>query len=341
MTAEQIEQAAGDVVFAGWREDIPELMALMDVFVLPSWREGLPRSAIEAAASGLPLVLTDIRGCREVVATASRGCWCPCGILAAWPGRSSACWTTPSSGVRMGAAARARAEERFDERRVTATVVQVTQGSLQAAGRLPSRGDRASGPRVRRARTADAVAMARLHADSMPTAFLPTLGRGVPGQAVSRADPGSSRDRDGRRRRTPRSWASRPRSRRWARSTGGSRSGVASSRRSPQRRSSTHRRCVARSKRRDTRPRRTICPTPSCCRSRWTTRAARMAWGVPSCRRSPSGSPWRECATSRRWWARTTPEPTASTSATGSCSPGASAVHEGERSNVWTKRCRS
>ena len=38
----------------------------MDVFVLASWREGMPRSAIEAAAMGKALVLTDIRGCREV-----------------------------------------------------------------------------------------------------------------------------------------------------------------------------------------------------------------------------------------------------------------------------------
>ncbi len=55
------------MVVTGWREDVPELLSVMDVFVLPSWREGLPRSAIEAAASGLPSVLTDIRGCREVV----------------------------------------------------------------------------------------------------------------------------------------------------------------------------------------------------------------------------------------------------------------------------------
>ncbi len=67
ITAEAIERVRDDVVFTGWREDIADLMALMDVFVLPSWREGLPRSAVEAAASGLPQVLTDIRGCREVV----------------------------------------------------------------------------------------------------------------------------------------------------------------------------------------------------------------------------------------------------------------------------------
>ena len=65
-TADQIERAGDAFVFTGWREDVADLMASMDVFVLPSWREGMPRSAIEAAASGLPLVLTDIRGCREV-----------------------------------------------------------------------------------------------------------------------------------------------------------------------------------------------------------------------------------------------------------------------------------
>ena len=49
----------------------------MDVFALPSWREGMPRSAIEAAASGLPLVLTDIRGCREVVRDGVEGLLVP------------------------------------------------------------------------------------------------------------------------------------------------------------------------------------------------------------------------------------------------------------------------
>ena len=45
-----------------WRR-LPEF----DFFVLPSWREGVPRSIIEAMASGLPVVTTDIRGCRELV----------------------------------------------------------------------------------------------------------------------------------------------------------------------------------------------------------------------------------------------------------------------------------
>ena len=59
--------ALGNVVFTGHRDDVEDLYAGFDVFVLPSYREGFPRSAMEAAASGLPVVATDIRGCREVV----------------------------------------------------------------------------------------------------------------------------------------------------------------------------------------------------------------------------------------------------------------------------------
>lgn len=51
----------------GFRTDIPELMAVSDVFVLPSYREGLPRSIVEAMAMKKPVIATNIRGCREEV----------------------------------------------------------------------------------------------------------------------------------------------------------------------------------------------------------------------------------------------------------------------------------
>src|SRR5439155_17566533 len=47
LTPAEIDRARQTVVFTGWRQDMPALLALMDVFVLPSWREGVPRSAIE------------------------------------------------------------------------------------------------------------------------------------------------------------------------------------------------------------------------------------------------------------------------------------------------------
>ncbi len=56
----------GAVRFLGPRDDMADVYAALDVFVLPSWREGFSRSAMEAAATGLPMVLTDIRGCREI-----------------------------------------------------------------------------------------------------------------------------------------------------------------------------------------------------------------------------------------------------------------------------------
>ena len=52
---------------SGMRDDVERLYAAMDVFALPSHREGFPRAAMEAAAMGLPIVATDIRGCRQVV----------------------------------------------------------------------------------------------------------------------------------------------------------------------------------------------------------------------------------------------------------------------------------
>jgi glycosyltransferase involved in cell wall biosynthesis len=65
----QIEalRRTGSVFFLDWRDDVCRWYAAMDVFVLPSHREGVPRACMEAAAMGLPVIATDIRGCREVV----------------------------------------------------------------------------------------------------------------------------------------------------------------------------------------------------------------------------------------------------------------------------------
>jgi glycosyltransferase involved in cell wall biosynthesis len=59
--------AGGRAVFAGMRQDVEALYRAMDVFVLASHREGLPLSPMEAMATGLPAVVTNIRGCRQVV----------------------------------------------------------------------------------------------------------------------------------------------------------------------------------------------------------------------------------------------------------------------------------
>jgi glycosyltransferase involved in cell wall biosynthesis len=55
------------------RQDMPELYSCMDLAVLPSYREGIPRALLEAGAMGVPMAASDIRGCREVITHAETG----------------------------------------------------------------------------------------------------------------------------------------------------------------------------------------------------------------------------------------------------------------------------
>ncbi|MBI4676091.1 MAG: glycosyltransferase family 4 protein [Elusimicrobia bacterium] len=57
----------GLVDWRGWRDDMPETFAHCHVVCLPSYREGLPKVLLEAAASSRPIVATDVPGCREIV----------------------------------------------------------------------------------------------------------------------------------------------------------------------------------------------------------------------------------------------------------------------------------
>lgn len=70
------EHVRKDIYRLGLRNDIPQLLSAADVFVLPSYREGLPRSIIEAMAMRKPIVATNIRGCREEVRPGFNGYLC-------------------------------------------------------------------------------------------------------------------------------------------------------------------------------------------------------------------------------------------------------------------------
>jgi len=187
ITEAELAEAAGDVVVTGWRDDVRDLLAVMDVFVLASWREGMPRSAIEAAAMGRPLVLTDIRGCREVARHEQEALLVPPRDPDALAGAILRLAADPGLRRRLATEARDRARERFSEGRVAERVVERyralfgPRSPARAGGGSSGNGHpRTSAPDllvIRRATAADAAAMARLHADGMPDAFLPTLGR--------------------------------------------------------------------------------------------------------------------------------------------------------------------
>lgn len=110
----------GTVVFAGYRADIPALLSLSDVFVLPSYREGMPVTILEAMASGKPVVATSIRGCREEVVDGVTGRLVPPGDPRALANAISAILMDPEGAAKMGQAGRKRAEAEFDEKRVVA-----------------------------------------------------------------------------------------------------------------------------------------------------------------------------------------------------------------------------
>jgi ribosomal protein S18 acetylase RimI-like enzyme len=148
----------------------------MDVFALPSWREGVPRSAIEAAAMGLPLVLTDIRGCREIVRDGIEGLLVPVRDPRSLEAALGRLLADEPLRRKLGDGARARAVERFDERRVCDRVIAGYERLLRRKGITRPAGPRSDGLTIRLASASDARVLARMHASSMPDAFLPSLG---------------------------------------------------------------------------------------------------------------------------------------------------------------------
>ncbi|MBL9188092.1 MAG: glycosyltransferase family 4 protein [Opitutaceae bacterium] len=117
LTAEELAalRAEGSVEWLGHREDVAAIYAGADIAVLPSYREGLPKSLLEAMACGLPIVATDTSGCREIVAPEINGLLVPVRDAAALAGAIERLARDPGLRARMGAAGRARVEREFGQ----------------------------------------------------------------------------------------------------------------------------------------------------------------------------------------------------------------------------------
>jgi glycosyltransferase involved in cell wall biosynthesis len=111
----QLEQWAKDGVVEWWghQKDMADVLGQADIACLPSYREGLPKSLIEAAACGLPIVTTNVPGCREVVEHGVQGLLVPVRDARALADALASLIADPPLRARMGAAARARAEAEF------------------------------------------------------------------------------------------------------------------------------------------------------------------------------------------------------------------------------------
>ena len=110
------------VELLGVHDDVRPFIAAADCIVLPSYREGLPRSLLEGAAMARPLIASDVPGCREVVDHGVNGLLCEVRSSASLAAAMEQMLAMTTSGrSAMGAAGRRKVEAEFDQRRVAQT----------------------------------------------------------------------------------------------------------------------------------------------------------------------------------------------------------------------------
>jgi glycosyltransferase involved in cell wall biosynthesis len=110
---------SGDIEYLGRSDDVAAHLHLADCVVLPSYREGTPKTLLEAAAVGKPLVTTDVPGCRETVVDGLNGYLCQLRSGEDLAAKMLAVLRLPEPDLQaMGKASRRLAETKFDEKLV-------------------------------------------------------------------------------------------------------------------------------------------------------------------------------------------------------------------------------
>jgi len=116
----------GIIEYLGTSDDVRPFLAAADCVVLPSYREGTPRSLLEAAAMAKPLIATDVPGCREVVQDGVNGYLCEVRNSNDLADKMMKLTALPLDlRVQMGCQSRNIAETRFDEQIVIRKYLQV------------------------------------------------------------------------------------------------------------------------------------------------------------------------------------------------------------------------
>ena len=119
---------SGTIQYLGSRNDIPDILREADVFVLPTYyREGIPRSILEALSIGMPIITTDTPGCRETVVYGKNGYLIPPKDLNSLIDAMEKILEEPSNINSMGKESRKMAEERFDVRLVNQSLLGILE----------------------------------------------------------------------------------------------------------------------------------------------------------------------------------------------------------------------
>jgi len=120
-----------DIQYLGLRQDIPDLLAISDIFALPTYlREGIPRVLFEAAAMKLPLITTDTPGCRETVINGKNGYLIPPRSTDSLTGACLKLLESPDRRRRMGQRSYELMKERFELSIVSAAYARLFRQTL-------------------------------------------------------------------------------------------------------------------------------------------------------------------------------------------------------------------
>ncbi len=108
---------ASSIAYLDHQDDVKSMIAQADVVILPSYREGTPRTLLEAAAMSRPLIATDVPGCREVVQDGVNGFLCKAEDANSLAQKINLFLAlSPAEHRAMAQASRRLVEERFDEK---------------------------------------------------------------------------------------------------------------------------------------------------------------------------------------------------------------------------------
>ena len=129
---EQIDawQQSGLVEIWGWQNDMPAALAKADIFCLPSYREGVPSALLEACASGLPIITTNVPGCRDVVTHGVNGLLVPTKNSQALAEAIETLLANPPLRETMGKAGRQLALEKFSLEKIINQTLEVYEKAL-------------------------------------------------------------------------------------------------------------------------------------------------------------------------------------------------------------------
>jgi glycosyltransferase involved in cell wall biosynthesis len=125
ITASELEEWCGNgvVEYRGEVSDVRPEIAAARVYVLPSYREGTPRTVLEAMSMGRPIITTDVPGCRETVREGWNGYLVPARDVEALAVAMEEFVVHPATAANMGANSRAFAEAKYDAQKVAESLL--------------------------------------------------------------------------------------------------------------------------------------------------------------------------------------------------------------------------